>query len=271
MHPGGVIGGPFPFEWVTPAPGLPPDGWPWPVELPGPFPEAPDDAPEVPWLAEEPDEDPVEVVVGEEAVVVVDVVVPEPVGEVAVVVVVAAVVVELPEEGAVVVVEPSPGAEAVGAEVVPIGEAGPPAPGVLGALTAAGFAEEDGAAFEDGRARSPRPSAVHQRAPPRPRRAAAPAGSRRRGDRRCRTPAAEAASAAAPVRRLTGEERDLGPGRRRKRAARHAADADGDGDDRRELRHRPDRDRGGERAHARDRVAAKRRGDHRRRRSASGG
>ena len=51
---------------------------------------------------------------------VVDVLVPEPVGEVAVVVVVAAVVVELPEEGAVVVAEPSPGAEAgAGAEVVP--------------------------------------------------------------------------------------------------------------------------------------------------------
>ena len=82
------------------------------------------------------------------------VLVPEPVGEE------GEVVVELPEEGAVVVAEPSPGAEAAGAEaagaevagaeVVPIGEAGPPAPGVLGALTAAGFAEEDGAAFEDG-------------------------------------------------------------------------------------------------------------------------
>jgi hypothetical protein len=83
-------------------------------------------------------------VVGEEAVVVVDVLVPEPVGEE------AEVVVEVPGEGAVVVAEPWPGAEAAGAEVVPIGEAGPPAPGVLGALTAAGFAEEDGAAFEDG-------------------------------------------------------------------------------------------------------------------------
>jgi hypothetical protein len=83
-------------------------------------------------------------VVGEEAVVVVNVLVPEPVGEE------AELVVELPEEGAVVVAEPSPGAEAAGAEVVPIGEAGPPAPGGLGARTAAGFAAEDGAAFEDG-------------------------------------------------------------------------------------------------------------------------
>jgi hypothetical protein len=149
-HPGGVIGGPFPFEWVTPPPGSPPDGWPWPVEFLGPFPEAPDDAPEVPWLAGEPEEDPVEAVVGDEALVVVDVLVPEPADEGAVVVVVPAVVVELPEEGAVVVAEPSPGAKAAGAEVVPVGEAGPPAPGGLGALTTAEFADEDGAAFEDG-------------------------------------------------------------------------------------------------------------------------
>jgi hypothetical protein len=72
------------------------------------------------------------------------------VGEEAVVGVVDAVVVELPEEGAVVVTEPSPGAEAAGAEIVRIGELGPPAPGVLGALIAAGLAEEDGAALEDG-------------------------------------------------------------------------------------------------------------------------
>jgi hypothetical protein len=134
-HPGGVTGGPFPFELVTPPAGLPPDDRP----------------------AEDPDDDPA-VVVGEEAVVVVDVLLPEPVGEEAVVVVVVAVVVELAEEGAVVVVavvaelaeegavvvaEPSPGAEVAGAEVVPVGGVGP--------LTAAGFAaEEDGAAIEDG-------------------------------------------------------------------------------------------------------------------------
>jgi hypothetical protein len=47
-HPGLVIGGPFPLEWVTPAPGPSADDWPWPVESPGPFPEVPDDAPEVP-------------------------------------------------------------------------------------------------------------------------------------------------------------------------------------------------------------------------------
>jgi hypothetical protein len=89
---------------------------------------------------------------GEEAMVgvVVDVLEPEPAGEEAAVVVVDAAVVELPEEGAVVVAEPSPGAEAGGAEIVRIGELGPPAPGVLGALTAAGLAEEDGAALEDG-------------------------------------------------------------------------------------------------------------------------
>ena len=81
---------------------------------------------------------------------VVDGLVPEPVDEEAVVIVVPTVVVELPEEGAVVVAEPSPGADADGAEVVPIGEAGPPVPGVLGARTAVGFAEEDAAAFEDG-------------------------------------------------------------------------------------------------------------------------
>jgi hypothetical protein len=188
-HPGGVIGGPFPIEWVTPRPGSPPDDWPWRVESPGPFPETPDDAPDVSWLAEEPEEDPVEAVVGDEAVVV-DVLVPEPLDEGAVVVVVPVVVVDLPEEGTVavdlpeegtvavdlpedgtvavdlpedgtvvvdlpeegtlMVAEPSPRAEAAGPEVVRIGEAGPPAPEVLGALTAAGFAEEDGAAFEDG-------------------------------------------------------------------------------------------------------------------------
>jgi len=95
-HPGGVIGGPVPFEWVTPPAGLPPDDWPWPVASPGPFPDAPDEPPAVPWLAEDPDDDPAVVVVGEEAVVVVvDVLLPEPVGEAAVVVVVVAVVVEL--------------------------------------------------------------------------------------------------------------------------------------------------------------------------------
>jgi hypothetical protein len=47
-HPGGVIGGPFPFEWLTPPPGSPPDDWPWPVESPGPFPEARGDASGVP-------------------------------------------------------------------------------------------------------------------------------------------------------------------------------------------------------------------------------
>lgn len=162
-HPGGVIGGPFPFEWVTLPPGSAPDGWSWPVESLGPFAEAPDDAPEVPWLAEAPDdapevpwvaedpeEDPVEVVVGDEPVVVVDGLVPESVDEGAVVVVVPAVVVELPEEAVVVVAEPSLGVEAAGAEVVPTVEAGAPAPGALGALTAAGFTEVDGAAFADG-------------------------------------------------------------------------------------------------------------------------
>ena len=63
------------------------------------------------------------------------------------VVVVAVVVVELPGEGAVVVAELPPGAEAE-VEVVPVGEAGMPVPVVLGALTAAGFAEEDGGWFE---------------------------------------------------------------------------------------------------------------------------
>ena len=75
------------------------------------------------------------------------------------VVVVAVVVVELPGEGAVVVAELPPGEGVVvvaelppGAEaeveVVPVGEAGTPVPVVLDALTAAGFAEEDGASFE---------------------------------------------------------------------------------------------------------------------------
>jgi hypothetical protein len=88
------------------------------------------DAPEFPGLAEEVDEDPAEVV-GEEAVV----------GE-AVVVVAAAVVVEVPRDGAVVAVVPCAGAEAVGAEDVPVGEAalGPEA---LDALTAVEFAQED--------------------------------------------------------------------------------------------------------------------------------
>ena len=45
MHPGG---GPFPLEWATPPLGLPPDDWPWPVMPPGPLPEAPDKAPELP-------------------------------------------------------------------------------------------------------------------------------------------------------------------------------------------------------------------------------
>ena len=57
-HPGGVFGGPFPFEWVTPLPGSEPDGWSWPVESLGPFAEVPDDAPEVPWLGEVPDDAP---------------------------------------------------------------------------------------------------------------------------------------------------------------------------------------------------------------------
>jgi hypothetical protein len=142
-HPGGVTGGPFPLELMTPPAGLPPDDRPWPVASPGPFPDAPDEPPAGPWLAEDPDDDPAVVVIGEEAVVVVDVLPPEPVGEEAVVVVGVAVVVELAEEGAVVVAEPSPGAEAGGAEVVPVG--------VVGSLTVAGFAaEEDGAAIDDG-------------------------------------------------------------------------------------------------------------------------
>jgi hypothetical protein len=162
-HPGGVIGRPFPFEWVTLPPGPAPDDWSWPVESLGPFADAPDDAPEIPWVAEvpddapeiprvaeEPEEDPVEAVVGDEAVVVVDGLVPKSVDGEAAVVVVDAAVVELPEEGAVVVAEPSPGAKAAGAEVVPTGEAGAPAPGALGAFTATGFTEEDVAAFEGG-------------------------------------------------------------------------------------------------------------------------
>jgi hypothetical protein len=150
-HPGGAIGGPFPFEWVTLTPESAPDDCSWPVESLGLFAEVPDVASEVPWVAEELGEDPVEAVVGDEAVVVVDGLVPELVDEEAVVVVVPAVVVELPEEAAIVVAEPSSGAEAVGAEVVPTGEAGEPAPRALGALTAAGFTKEGGAAFEDGR------------------------------------------------------------------------------------------------------------------------
>jgi hypothetical protein len=117
---------------------------------------------------------------GEEAVVsvVVDVLEPEPACEEAVVVVVDAVVVELPEEGAVVVTEPSPGAEAAGAEIVRIGELGPPAPGVLGALIQRGSPRRMAPRLRTERAGSPRPSAVHQRAAPRPRRAATPAWSR---------------------------------------------------------------------------------------------
>ena len=85
--------------------------------------------------------------VGEEgAVVVVEGLVREPAGEEAVVVVGAlpedgAVVGALPEDGAVVVVEPSPGAEAAGVVVVPVGGAGAPVPGVLGALPV-GFVED---------------------------------------------------------------------------------------------------------------------------------
>jgi hypothetical protein len=72
------------------------------------------------------------VVVGEEAVVVVDMVLPEPLGEDDVVVVVVALVVELAGGDAVVVAELPPGEETAGAEA------------------AAGFAaEEDGAAIED--------------------------------------------------------------------------------------------------------------------------
>jgi hypothetical protein len=113
-----VIGRPFPFESVMPLPGALPDGWSWPVEPPCP--------------------------VGEEAVVVgVDAVGVDPVG-------VDAVGVEVLEEGAVVVAEPSLGVEAAGAEVEPVGEAGPSVPRVLGTLGAAGFAEDDGAAPEDG-------------------------------------------------------------------------------------------------------------------------
>ena len=150
-HPGGVIGGLLPFEWVTLPPGSAPDACSWPVESLGLFAEAPDVASEVPWVVEEPGEDPAEAVVGDEAVVVMDGLVPERVDEEAVVVVVPAVAVELPEEAAIVVAEPSSGAEAAGAEVVPTGEAGEPAPRALGALTAAGFTKEGGAAFEDAR------------------------------------------------------------------------------------------------------------------------
>jgi hypothetical protein len=113
--------------WLPEVPDDPPEV-PW-------LPEVPDDVPDVPWLAEAPDEDPAEVVVGEEAVLVV-------------VVVVAVVVVELPDEGTVVVAEPAPGAEPAGAEICPGGEMAP-APGVLGALPAVGFAEEDGAGLEE--------------------------------------------------------------------------------------------------------------------------
>jgi hypothetical protein len=157
-HPGGVIGGPFPFGWVRPLPGSEPDGWSsWPVASLDPFVEVPDDAPGVPWLGEEAEEEPVVVVVGDEAVVVVEGFVPESVGEAPVVVGVPAVVVELTGEGAVVVTAPSEGVEAAGADVVPTAEAGPPASGGLGAasgglgaLTAAELTEKDGGAFEDG-------------------------------------------------------------------------------------------------------------------------
>jgi len=149
-HPGGVIGGPFPFGWVTPLPGSEPDGWSWPVASLDPFVEVPDDAPGVPWFGEEAEEEPVVVVVGDAAVVVVEGFVPEWVGEAPVVVGVPAVVVELTGEGAVVVTAPSEGVEAAGVDVVPTAEAGPPASSGLGALTAAELTEKDGGAFEDG-------------------------------------------------------------------------------------------------------------------------
>jgi uncharacterized cupin superfamily protein len=129
-----VVGGPFSFERMTPPPGSAPDDWSWPAESPGPFADASDDAPQVTWLADVPDgasevtwlaaepgEEPVEEVVGDEVVAVVDGLVPELVDEEAVVVVLPADVVELPEEGAVVVAEPSPGVEPAGAGVGPSG------------------------------------------------------------------------------------------------------------------------------------------------------
>jgi len=123
--------------------------------------EALDDEPDVPWLLEAPDEDPAEAGADEEAVLVVGALLLEPavlvvgvlllgpVGDEAVVVEAAAVVVELPDEGAVVVAEPVPGAEAAGATVVPGGEAGPPAPAMLGALIAVGLTVKDVALLED--------------------------------------------------------------------------------------------------------------------------
>jgi hypothetical protein len=158
-----VIGGPFPFEWVTSPPGSGPDAWSWPGESLGPvadgpddapdvswLAEVPDDAPEALWLAEEPDPDPVESLVGDEGVVVVDGLAAESGDEGPVVGVAAAVVVESPEEGGVVEAEPSSRAEAAGAAVGPAGEAGAPASGALGGPNATGFTEEDGTAFEDG-------------------------------------------------------------------------------------------------------------------------
>ncbi len=185
-HPGGVIGGPFPWERMTLPPESAPDDSSWPLGSLGVFAEAPDvaskvpwvaevpdDAPEAPWVAEEPEEDPAEAVVGDEAVLVGDVFVPESVDEEPVVVV-PAVVVELPEGAAIVVAEPWSGAEAVGAEVVPTGVAGAPGPRALGALTAAGSPEEDGAAFEDRTTvlAAPIVSAPAGGAPPAPGRAA---------------------------------------------------------------------------------------------------
>jgi hypothetical protein len=114
-QPGGVMGGPLPCEWVTPALGLPPDGWPRPLESPAPFPAAPDDAPEVPGFTGGSvvvvvvGDDDVVMVVGEEGVVVVDMLVPEPVGEEPEVVVGAGVRVCLPVDGAVVVGRPVAG------------------------------------------------------------------------------------------------------------------------------------------------------------------
>ena len=88
-HPGGVIGGPFPFPWVTPTPGAPLDDPGWPVSE-FPFAEPPDDSAE-------------DVVVCDETVVVVDVLAAVLVDWESVVVVVS--VFELPAEGAVVLTE----------------------------------------------------------------------------------------------------------------------------------------------------------------------
>jgi hypothetical protein len=111
---------------VTPAPGSPTDGWPWPVASLPAFPAGTEGAPEVRWPAEELDGD-----TGEEAVVVVSGV---PVLQLA---------------GAVGEVAVALGVDTVGVGLlgrgtVPVAEA---APGVLGARAAAGFAVEDGAAL----------------------------------------------------------------------------------------------------------------------------